>query len=144
MSERVKNLKARTRKVPLALVAGGSAVLYVKGQAHALPNFPSPWDVNEHASHIGAGAALGYAGRFIAEKIRWAENKAFALSVMASTAIGFLFETDADVLWYRNTTHDIKDAIYTAAASLIGAACVKNAVEQEAPMFTETNSLQTD
>lgn len=118
--------------------------MYVKGQSQTLPNFPPPYDVNEHASHIGAGAALGYAGRFLAEKIKWAENKSFAISVMASTAIGFLFETDADILWYRNTTHDIKDAIFTSVASVIGAACVKNAIEQPTSENLETSSLQTD
>ena len=144
MPKQEKKLGIKTRKLPLTIAAAGSGYLHKQGKAGQLPDLPVPFDLNQHASHIGAGVVLGFALRYFGEKVDCIRNRAFMVSVIGTTALGGLFEVTADLVWYRNTTPDAVDAVYVAISSIIGASCIKTVAESDKSFIPETTSLQTD
>ncbi|MEK7471844.1 MAG: hypothetical protein AAB624_01220 [Patescibacteria group bacterium] len=147
MSERSIRPKAETRTALLLGSLVVSALLFRGSQVHAFPDLDEPFNLNEHAKHIGGGLVLSFGVRYVMENIKRAREWAFATAVSVTTAAGFAFESPyLDIPWYRDTTLDYKDAGYMAAFSVYGALCMKNVaeVEAETPVVIETNPLQTD
>ena len=123
-----ETLWQRTRKGLLAGSLAVSTLAYEYSVSDSVPRSEYPiLDIHEHAAHLAPGILLGYAGVAIAERIHGrAQHYARYLSVAAVTTIAGAFETQvSDMVWYRNTTKDIHDVLYTVAAGIIGAFCVR-------------------
>ena len=149
MSECEISPKAETRTVVLIGSLLVSAWLFRGSQTHSLPYLPEPFNLNEHAKHIGPGISLGFGIRYVIENIQRAKEWAFGVAVTTTTAAGFVFESSwFDPPWYRDTTLDYKDTAYTMVAGFYGALCMKNTVgmevEAETSEINEITSLQTD
>jgi hypothetical protein len=116
----------------LASVLALSAVAYEVGRERKFPDWPVPFDLNEHASHPGPGIIIGYTCRTFADKVRHLKQIPMIAPVIGSTLAGTLFEFEGDHFWYRHNTFSLVDMAYTTLGGVIGGLCVRNAQSRDA------------
>jgi len=118
----------RTRVRVFAGSLAVASAMYGLSAADAMPRSAVPLlDVHEHAAHVAPGIMLGYGIKVavdtLSERLR---QYSTAVSIASVGVVATVFETHiSDILWYRNTTKDPVDALYTIAAGAIGAYCFK-------------------
>ncbi len=123
----VPETSVRTNKLALVGYTAVAGIAYWLSVKHALPHLERPFDFNEHGKHLIGGEIIAYPAErtLAASSIFRKYSRVF--SFLACSAVACLFETRYNIAWYRNTTLDPVDAMYTIAAS----AAVISMVETE-------------
>jgi len=121
---------SRARKLGLGIGSAAGITMYEIGRQRGFPDFPPPFDMNEHAAHIAPGFISGAAIRYGLERTTGVlKQYSLSISIGAVGCAGALFETGlVDHVWYRNTTLSIADAAYTTIAGTIGAVLARNSI----------------
>lgn len=122
------SLRDRTRMYIFTGSLAVSSAMYGLCQVDVMPRSEhNLTDIYEHAAHIAPGIALGYGFKAAAERLpARLRQYATAVSIAGVGIVATLFETQiSDILWYRNTTKDPVDALYTVIAGAVGAYCLK-------------------
>lgn len=152
MSELEFRPKAEPRYFALVASFVVSVVMYRASQVHAFPDdVPRLLDLNEHGKHIVLGGSLGFGFRYVMENIKRAREWAFGIAVTATAVVGHVVETPwFQERWYRDTTMDHIDTLYTFIFGVGGALCLKKTVEidfqeviEEVSTAEPTNALET-
>jgi hypothetical protein len=112
---------------PLLAVSVAIGVgIHELGERRAFPDdWPSPLDMNEHASHLAPGVLLGVGIAYTASRLGNSYRRARGIGIGVTATIGALFETGFIDGFYRNTTHSPADAAWTAFAGVVGAYCLR-------------------
>jgi hypothetical protein len=123
--------KVQIRKLPLVIGVALSGLAYEIGERRNFPDWPTPFDMNEHARHLAPGLGLGFTITYLLSKIEVSRNKALSAGIGATALVGSVFETGVFDGIYRNTTHSIPDAGWTIVAGILGACCVRDETPTE-------------
>ena len=126
MRKTLARMYASTRKAPLAVATALSMYAYELGDQRKFPEWPAPFDANQHAAHLIAGVTIGYSSRMLLNGYEITKNHSLPGALGITALAGTLFETPlSDLVWYRNTTHSTADILYTVIGGVAGALCVK-------------------
>lgn len=116
----------RTRLKVLSTSLMISGWLMDAGYSKQLHRLPEPFDLGAHSSHFLPGVVIGYAANASLDRAGLASRTARIGSIATTALVGGLFETGwVDGMWYRNTTHDPVDALWTTVAGVLGAFCLR-------------------
>lgn len=114
-----------TNRLALGVYTALGGLSYWLSTKHAFPDFQPPFDMNEHGKHIIGGEIIGYPSAMVLATSSFFKKHSKVFSFLACSTVACWFETRYNTAWYRNTTLDPVDAIYTMASSMAAISMVE-------------------